>query len=168
MYMKKISVKEIALMSILTAILFILEQILSYVPFVQLSFLLMVLYSKKLGIIKSSIIISIHVFLDHLVSGYFNIIYVIFALIGLLFIPLLINTVFRKVNNVILISLLGVLFSFIYSWINIIPSCFIYEMNLKEYVLADIPFELILGASSFITILVLYKPLEKVFDRVYI
>ena len=28
--------------------------------------------------------------------------------------------------------------------------------------------ELILGASSFITILVLYKPLEKVFDRVYI
>ena len=57
---KVLSVRDIAIVAILTAILFVMEQVLSLVPNVQLTVLLLMIFAKKLGILKSSIIILIH------------------------------------------------------------------------------------------------------------
>ena len=83
-------------------------------------------------------------------------------MIGWMLIPLLLNSLFKKVNDSFPLGLLGILFSFLYSWIMLIPQAFITEVDLAAYWIADIPFEILLALSSFLTILWLYQPSIKV------
>ena len=164
----KITIKDITLIAILAAILFVQEQVFSYLPIIQLTVLLLVLYSKHLGIIKTLIIITIHVILDNLISGYFNPILVLSMIIGWSLIPILLCSVFKKVNSNISLALLGILFSFLYCWVIALPHSIVMEVDLITYLTMDIIWEFILAASSFITIVLLYKPLSKLFDKLNI
>ena len=157
-------VKDVALLGILNAILYLVDQVLSFVPFLQFSMLLIILFSRKMGALKTSIIVIIYVILEYIGAG-FNLLSFIFSVIGWLFVPLLTNFLFRKTKSVISIALQGVLFSFLYSWIHIIPSCIIIESSIIDYLSMDVFFEISLAISSFVSILLLYKPLEKVIDR---
>ena len=157
-------VKDVALLGILNAILYLVDQVLSFVPFLQLSMLLIILFSRKMGTLKTSIIVIIYVTLEYIGVG-FDLLFFIFSVIGWLFVPLLTNFLFRKTKSVISIALQGVLFSFLYSWIHIIPSCIIIESSIIDYLSMDVFFEISLAISSFVSILLLYKPLEKVIDR---
>ena len=150
---KMLTTRDITLIAILTAILFVQEQVLSFIPNFQLTVFLLVLFSKKIGFVKTIIITAIHVLLDNLVMGSFNFIYVPFMLIGWLIIPVLLNTIFKKVNSNISLAVLGVMFSFIYCWIYIIPNCIILQTNFFSYLIADLIWEILLASSSFITIL---------------
>ena len=163
--MKKITTKDIALIALMAIILFIQEQILSFVPNVQLTVFFLVLYSKKMGLFKTMLTTIIYVILDNITIGGIGVIYIPFMLIGWLIIPILLNTIFKKVNNFILLSLLGVLFSFVYSWMLIIPSCILFSMNFFTYILQDLIWEVILATSSFILILLLYKPCSIALDK---
>ena len=157
-------VKDVALLGILNAILYLVDQVLSFVPFLQLSMLLIILFSRKMGTLKTSIIVIIYVTLEYIGAG-FNLLFFIFSVIGWLFVPLLTNFLFRKTKSVISIALQGVLFSFLYSWTHIIPSCIIIESSIIDYLSMDVFFEISLAISSFVSILLLYKSLEKVIDR---
>lgn len=161
---KNNTVKRLVLLAILTTILFVQEQALTFIPNVQLTFLLLILYATSLTFIENILIIVIHVLLDNLVMGSFNFVYIPFMLIGYLIIPLLMHTVFKKVRSPISLAFLGILFSLIYSWAFIIPQVFILQVPFLTYIVADIPFEIILATSSFLTILWLYKPLKEVLD----
>ena len=68
-------IKEISLIGILAGILFVLEQALVFLPNIQLTVFLIILFSKKLGFKRSIIIIILYVLLDNLVIGSFNIIF---------------------------------------------------------------------------------------------
>lgn len=154
--------KDIVLLAMLTAILFAQEQILTFLPQFQFTILLMVLYSKCLGFLKASIIIFIHVILDNLVMGSFNIIYTPAMLIGWMMIPILSNTVFKKVNSPLGLGLCGILYAFLYSWSFIPATVIMTDTEFIPYLIADIPFEIMLALFSFLTIYWLYKPLSKV------
>ena len=130
----KITIKDITLIAILAAILFVQEQVFSYLPIIQLTVLLLVLS----------------------------------MILGWSLIPNLLCSVFKKVNSNISLALLGILFSFLYCWVIAIPHSIIMEVDLITYLTMDIIWEFILAASSFITILLLYKPLSKLFDRLNI
>ena len=91
--------KNITLIALLAAILFIQEQLLSFIPNVQLTFFLFVLYSKKLKFIDTIFITLIYVVLDNLVSGSFNLLFIPFMFIGWIIIPILLNTIFKKVES---------------------------------------------------------------------
>lgn len=162
--MKRISIKDLTIIAACAAILFVQEQLLSFLPNIQLTVFLIVLFSKKLGFIKTSIIVIIHTVLDNLVMGSFNIMYFPFMLIGWLIIPIVISTVFKRCESPLILALLGILFSFIYSWIYIIPNVIILDVDPLAYLAADLIFEIILAASSFISILWLYKPCVRIFD----
>ena len=163
---KMLTTRDITLIAILTAILFVQEQALSFLPNFQLTVFLLVLFSKKIGFVNTIIITAIHVLLDNLVMGSFNFVYVPFMLIGWLIIPVLLNTIFKKVNSNILLAVLGVMFSFIYCWIYIIPNCIILQTDFFSYLIADLIWEILLASSSFITILLLYDPCSNVLDKV--
>ena len=135
-----------------------------FLPNVQLTFLLLILYSKKLKFCDTLIIGFSYVILDNLIAGSFNILFMIFITIGLLIIPILLNTLFKKVESHISLAILGILFSFIYSWLLIIPGSILFEIDFINYLKADIIWEIILAISSFITILFLYKPCAKILD----
>lgn len=157
--------KNLVLIALLTSILFLQEQLLSFLPNVQLTVFLFVLYSKKLGFATTSMICLIYVLLDVITMGSSSFLFLPFMLIGWLIIPLLLNTVFKKVESYIILSLLGILFAFIYSFVNIIPGMIMFSLDFITYLKGDIVYELILASSSFITIILLYKPCSKVFDR---
>lgn len=158
-------IKEISLIGILAGILFVLEQALVFLPNIQLTVFLIILYSKKLGFKRSIIIIILYVLLDNLVIGSFNIIFTPFMFIGWAIIPLTLCTVFKRIENNIVLALLSMLYAFLYSWIYIIPNVIVYEYSVLYYLSADILFEVILAVSSFISVLWLYKPLSNLFDK---
>ena len=69
--------KDITLIALLTVILFLQEQILSFIPNVQLTVFFFVLYSKKLDFVKTILIGMIYVILDNIIGG-FNLLFLVF------------------------------------------------------------------------------------------
>ena len=159
------SVKDITLISIMTTILFVQEQLLTSIPGVQLTVFLIVLFSKKLGLIRSMLIIILHVLLDNFYMSSFSLMYTPTMLVGWLLIPLTICTIFKKVESPILLALLGALYSFIYCWLYIIPNYLILNINPIAYLISDFIFEIILAVCSFVSIFLLYKPLSRLLDN---
>lgn len=158
------STKDITLIAVMTTILFVQEQVLTSLPGIQLTVFLMVLYAKKFGLIKSSIIIILHVILDNLFINSFSLMYTPTMLIGWLIIPITICTIFKKVESPIILAVLGIFYSFIYCWLYIIPSYLMYNIDPIAYLISDFVFEIILAVCSFISILFLYKPCSRVMD----
>ena len=163
---KILTTKDIVLISMMAIILFVQEQILMIIPNFQLTIFLLVLFSKKFGFIKTTIIIFIHVLLDNLIMGSMNIYFIPIMFIGWFIIPLTLNTIFKKVESQISLAILGIIFSFIYCWIFIIPNCLLLEVDFLTYLYADLIWEILLASSSFITILLLYNPCSMVIGRV--
>src|SRR5690554_2871268 len=161
----QLQIYDIVLISLLTSFLFVQEQLLTFIPNVQLTIFLIVLYSKKLGWLKTSLIVTIHVLLDSFYTSSFGIIYTPYIFIGLMMIPLTLTTIFKKINNHILLGLLGIVYSIIYSWLFLIPFMYILEVNPYLYIASDIPFQILLSASSFLSIIVLYEPTSNLFDH---
>ncbi|MGI6787035.1 MAG: hypothetical protein ACOX5X_00490 [Acholeplasmataceae bacterium] len=109
--------------------------------------------------------ITVHVILDNILMGSFNLTVVPFMYIGYLIIPLTIKTIFKKVESPLWLALLSVIYSLLYSWIFIIPAVFILQIPFWTYLIQDIPFEIILAASSFLSVLWLYRPLKNILDQ---
>ena len=95
----RFSIKDIVLIAACISIVFVQEQILSFLPNIQLTVLLLVLFSKKLGFIKTTIIVFIHSLLDCLITGSLNLYYFPFMILGWLSIPLICCTLFKKINS---------------------------------------------------------------------
>lgn len=155
---KSIKILDIVVISLFSAILFIQEQILYFLPNIQLTFFLIVLYSKVLKWKKCIVIITIHVLLDNLVNGSLNIIYTPAMFVGYMFIPLLLSTLFKKVNDNIGLSILSIFFALIYSFCFAITSSIFTEVTLYAYLVADLLFVFVLAASSALSVLLLYNP----------
>ena len=155
--------KEIVVIALLAALLFIQEQVFAFLPNIQLTVFLLIVYSKMLGYKKTLLIICIHVLLDNLIMGSMNPVFMTFMMIGWSIIPMVLHIV--KVESSIGLALLSIVFAFIYSWVYIVPNVLVYEVDFMAYLLADIPFEVLLAMSSFITTLWLYEPCKKVFIK---
>ena len=93
------SIKRLVRIAIFAAVLFVQEYILSFIPNVQLTQCLIAVYYYTFGLFDTIIIIIIHVFLDNLIMGSFNIIYTPAMFIGWTTLPLLLH-LFRKNQNV--------------------------------------------------------------------
>lgn len=167
----RFSIKDIVIIAACISIIFVQEQILSFLPNIQLTILLLVLFSKKLGIIRTSIIIIIYSFLDCLVTGSLNLYYFPFMLIGWLLIPVIITLFCKKTESSIILALMGIIFAVFYSWIYIIPNVLIPNeaisvISVINYLAADLTFEVLLASSSFLSILWLYSPCSIAFDKI--
>lgn len=165
------SIKDIAIIAACISIVFVQEQILAFLPNIQLTILLLVVYSKKLGFIKTLIIVLIHTFLDCLVTGSLNLYYFPFMFLGWGLIPFIICLFLKKCESSLILAFMGILFALLYSWIYIIPNMLIpngsiSEVGIINYIISDFIFEILLAASSFISILWLYKPCSKIFEKV--
>lgn len=162
---KRNAVRDIVIIALFTAILFVQEELLSFLPNIQLTVFLIVLYSKTLGFKKTSIIVLIHVLLDNLVMGSFNLVYTPSMLVGWMIIPLTLSTIFKKANSNITLAFLGIFYAFAYSFCFAIASVILLKVNLWAYLVSDFLFEVLLALSSFLSILLLYNPLKKVIDN---
>lgn len=159
----RINLKMLAIVVSLTTILFAQEEILTFIPNVQLTFLLVCCYGATVGLGYGTMIIGIHVILDNIVMGSLTPFIMIPQFIGL-FIALLFGYLFRNKNEYIqaIFSAIAVL---LYSWAFIPFNIFYFNVKFIPYLIADIPFELILVVTSLVTIILLYKPIVTTINR---
>ena len=125
-----LTVKDMALIAMFAAILFIQEEALTFLPNIQLTVFLLVFYSKRLGFIRTTLIIIIHVILDNLVMGSFSVIWTPAMFVGWMLIPIVICTIFRKIENFIVLAIMGAVLSFTYCWCFILRLWIMRNLNL--------------------------------------
>ena len=161
-------IKEITLYAVLSSILFVQEQLLAFLPNIQLTFFLIILYSKVLKLRGTLLKVTIHVLLDNLLNGSLSVLTTIPMFIGYIQIPLIIQIFFKNAKNPLILASYSVLATIIYTSMFLITNWLILPINIVSYIIADIPFTLTLCICNFIVILVLYKPLYKILDSLLI
>ena len=106
----------------------------------------------------------IHVFLDNLAMGSFNLIYTPAMLIGWLCLPIVLH-MFRKNQNrffsATIVGLHGIVYSLWFALANVLML----EVPFLTYFIADIPFEVILVVNGFITTLLLKDKLVEIIQK---
>ena len=160
-----ITVRELAILSFMTVLLFVQEEILTFIPNFQLTFLLIAVYTNVFGMKRTSLIILAHVLLDNIIMG---------SLLPYIMIPMLIGYyiymgliyLFRN-KNIIFIVLIGIISSFIYCYLFLIANVIFLNIDVLTYFLMDIPFEIMLASCSAFTLYYLYKPLSLKLDNLF-
>lgn len=154
--------RKLLAISLSVAIIFSLEQVLMFLPNVQLTTLLIFIFVSFFTFKESVLMISIYVLIDNLYLGGFNVFYMMPMFIAWNLIPVAYHTVLRQTKNEYVLAFFAFGFGFIYGWI-FIPFVLIQTgmNNFIPYLIADIPFEVIMAFANFATIFWLYKPLYK-------
>lgn len=164
--MLKQKCRQIVYCALFAAILFVQEQLLGFLPNIQLTIFLIVLYAKVLGCVPTIVILFIHVGLDCLLNGSFTPLVMIPMLIGYMLIPINIHLFFKNVKKPLFLALFGVLSAILYSLCFTITNVLCLDISIAAYITSDIPFVLLLAASSFLSILWLYQPCYQLFIKI--
>ena len=154
------------LIALFIAIIFAQEEALTFIPNVQLTVLLLMVYGAVVGPRWGSVIVLAHCFFDNLYMG---------SLMPQVFIPMalgwecvmLLGFVGKKMPLYVkvIFSILGAL---IYSWMFVLFNSFMFtNIDIGKYIIADIPFEIVLCFSSAISVALLYVPVFKLADKGY-
>lgn len=154
-------IKKLTLVSSFAALLFVQEQVLTFMPNFQLTFMLIILFSRFFKTKITLAIIFTHVFLDLIFYGGPLLLLGPAMIVSYSLIPITLNTIFKKAESTIALSLLSILYGLIYSWVFIIPMYILYNIPIIPYLIADIPFEISLVLSNFTTMIILYFPLSR-------
>ena len=158
------SVKRLVRIAIFAAILFVQEWALSFIPNVQFTQCLIAVFFYAFGLTDTLIIVLIHVFLDNLVMGSFNLIYTPAMLIGWISLPLVLY-LFRKQQNKYFSATIVALHGIVYSLWFALANVLMLEVPFLVYFIQDIPFEIILVVNGFITTLLLKDKLVNLLNK---
>ncbi len=156
------TLRRMILVAMAITIVFVQEQVLMIVPNVQLTVALLVIYARVFSLKENITLIFVYVLLDSLYMGTLNPFYMTPMLIGWSLIPISLHIFLPKTNNEKTLALFGLVFSFVYGWV-FIPFHMIQTgiHTWWPYLLADIPFQIVMGVSSYISILWVYQPLVR-------
>ncbi len=150
----------------LLALLVAQEELLAFIPQVQMTVILIIVFARYLTYKELIPLILAYVLLDNMIMGSLNLLY---SLPMFLSWPLLGN-VARALRNKpdYMLFIWGILFAFIYSWM-FIPVSMIVQVNFDvwRYFIIDLPWEIALAFNSAATFLLLYKPLTSLFETYY-
>ena len=158
--------KKLVLIAMFIAIIFAQEEALTFIPNVQLTVLLLMVYGAVVGPLWGSVIVLAHCFLDNVFMG---------SLMPQVFIPMalgwecvmLLGFLGKKfpLYVKVIFSILGAL---IYCWMFVLFNSFMFvNIDIYKYIIADIPFEIILCCSSGISVALLYVPIYKLANDGY-
>lgn len=152
----RLTVKDLVLMSLLTSVLVIQNLIIGMIPYIQLTFLLLFLYSRLMGTGKTILIITAYVIIINLVMGPSII---PLQILGFSLVPLSLH--FIKSDDPLPLSIMGGIISVIYLMLMDTGYWLIAPAGLNgliAYITAGLIFGVPVIASSILTILFLYEP----------
>jgi hypothetical protein len=149
--------------SMSVVIIVVLEELLLIIPNVQLTVFLILLFSSVYTLKESIVMIIVYVILDSLYMGTFHVLYMAPMILGWSLIPLGLKTILKNTNNELHYALFAFVFGFVYGWM-FIPFKMIEQsiFRLGPYLIADLPFEIIMAVVGFLTVYYLYKPLRRI------
>ncbi len=148
----------------LLAILFVQEQLLVLVPQFQFTVVLIMVYAAIFPYRILMPLIAGYVLLDNIYMGTLNYLY----FIPMLTAWLLLAFVSRKLRfkPFYIQTITAIAFGFVYGWIYL-PARMI-EQGVGIfwlYLKMDLPFEIMMAASNFVTVLLVYQPLRYSLER---
>lgn len=152
--------KKILLLSMYATILVVQDYLLSFIPNIQLSMLLVVLLASLFKWHEAIVVSTVYVLLDNLFFGGFGI-YTIPMLLSWYGVIVAVKLLKPDGNSSKKIALFSILFSVWYAIPFMMFSIFLYDLNLISYIVADIPFWILMGMSSYISIDLLYAKLYR-------
>ncbi len=157
------SIRSITLRAMLLAVLVAQEYILTGIPQVQLTVILILVYAHFLRYRELVPLIAAYVLLDNLLMGSFSLLYTPTMLIIWPLFAVVARSLRNKPDYANFI--LAVLFPFVYGWAFIPASILVMHLNtwtkVWTYLMMDIPAELTMAVVSVITFLALYRPLKE-------
>jgi len=155
--------KRMIIIALLTTIMLVLEQAMVILPNIQLTTLLIVLFSMHFKLKESLLMIIGYVILDSLWMGALNPFYMMPMVIGWSIIPITIHLFFKKPINIYKLATFGMVMGFVYGWTFVPFNVWMTGVAVQAYLIADLPFQIMMGVSNFLTILWLYQPLDSVY-----
>jgi hypothetical protein len=155
-----VTTRQLLTIAFAITITFVQEQVLLFIPNVQFTVLLIILFSSIFTFKESIVYVIGYVLLDSLYMGGFNLFYMVPMLLSWALIPMLYHTVLKKTSNEYILGGFAFIFGFVYGWM-FIPFNMLQTgiYNVVPYLIADIPFEIIMAVTGFVTVVWLYKPL---------
>jgi hypothetical protein len=161
-------IKEITLLAIATSILIVQEFLLSVLPNIQLTTLLILVYTYVFGYRKTALIVSVHVIVDNLVFGSIGMISTwLPMLIAWHMIVGLFWLIRKRTENIGIYAVSAYVFGHLYGLVFVPFQAIILHVDVQAYLLADLPFQVIMGITNFITVLWLFNPLKDYLKLLY-
>ncbi len=160
------SLRHLILAAMLLAILYVQELLLSGLPNIQLTVVLIMVYAAVLPLSLSLPIVIGYVLLDNLLFGTISLIYTPAMFVSWIFLALM-SKLLAKKSYYWMIGF-AVVFAFLYGW-SFIPASMMVQgiQNFWPYLIADLPFELTMALTNFITVLLLYRPLKSILTGLF-
>jgi hypothetical protein len=157
------SVKRLLMVALAVPIIIIQEELLLMVPNFQFTVLLIILFSSIFTLRESILLILVYVLIDSMYMGALNPLYMIPMILGWSLIPFSIHTYLKGTKSEIKLALFAFGFGFVYGWM-FIPFKMLEQgiTTVWPYFVADLPFEIIMAVTGFMTVILLFKPLYKV------
>lgn len=159
--------KKMMMIALSIAIIFTQEQLLIFLPNIQLTVILIIVFVSVFSFKESIILITGYVLLDSLYMGGLNPFYLVPMMIAWYIIPISYHTFLRRTTNEIKLALFAFVFGFVYGWV-FIPFRML-QLGIDElwpYIVADLPFEIIMATTGLLTVLWIYKPLYNIMNDV--
>jgi len=159
--------RKMIMLAFAISILFVQEQILVFLPNIQFTVVLLIVYSSVFSKKEMFVIIFVYVFLDSMYYGGLNPFYFIPMLLAWSLIPIVHHGLLKRTRNEYVLAVFALMFGFVYGWM-FIPFHMIQTsiMNPIPYLLSDLLFEVIMGTTGFLTVLWMYGPLVRLFSLV--
>jgi energy-coupling factor transport system substrate-specific component len=162
----KLSLRNLTITSMLLAILLVQEYAMIAIPNVQLTFVLLMVYAAVLPFVLLMPLVVSYVLLDNLIMGTMNPLYLVPAVLA--WSLWVLGSKFFAGRKLWINLFFGTLFGFIYGWFFIPTQMFLYGIDqFWPYLIADLPFDIILAINSFLTIFLLYRPLRRVLGELW-
>lgn len=163
----KLTVKDIALVGLMVAIIEVCKVALAQIPNVELTTFWLIMFTLFLGK-KVYYVIPVFIIIEGAMYG-FGLWWIMYLYLW----PLLVfvTRLFRKADSVLTFSMIAGIFGLLFGFFGAIPYVFIgaFEGGLtngfqvaRAWWIAGIPWDLVHGISNFIIMLVLYHPIASV------
>ena len=160
-----ITVKELCILAFLTVVLFIQEELFTFIPNFQFTFLLLAAYVCVFGYRKTSLIVLAHVLLDNLFMGSLTPIVMIPMWMGYM---IYISVIWLLRNKRLWAIVLGAVLSvIIYCLLFLVVNAIFLDINPYAYWITDIPFEVMLASCTAFTLIYIFRPLSKKLNELW-
>lgn len=154
------NIRKITLMGALMSLLLVQEQLLTFLPNIQFSTLLILIFVSHFSFKQSLTLIFVYVVLDSLWMGAINPFYMVPMFVGWSVIPVAYHTLLRRTQNPRVLAFFGLVMASLYGFVFMPFAVFQTGVSMSVYLVADIPFQILMALSNFFTILWLYEPLN--------
>jgi hypothetical protein len=161
--MNRFTTREVTLLASAIAILFVQEQVLSFLPSVQFTVLLLFVYSRTFGFEKTTIIIVSHVLLDNIYMGSIGMINIVIPMtLSYMLIPISFHFIFKDNDDLMKLGIFAYVFGHLYGLIYLPFQVVLLKQPPLVYFMADLPFQFVMAIVNLLLVIWLYGPLTQV------